>query len=108
MSAQHSIVGLWEIPAGQEYAGLRFRYKPDGTFEAEYPPMGIKSSGTWTLTGNELDMDQKQHSLGWIGVFRALVDISEDGQTMKMAVSAGPNQPRPTDFSRYRLYRRLE
>ncbi|GAB4401039.1 MAG: hypothetical protein Kow00123_09830 [Anaerolineales bacterium] len=107
MSTQ-TIVGLWEIPAGQEYAGLRFRYNPDGTFEADYPPMGIKSSGTWTLTGNELDMNQTQHTLGWVGLFRALVDISEDGQTMKVAVAAGPNLPRPTDFTKYRLYKRLE
>lgn len=108
MSAQQTIVGLWEIPEGQEYAGLRFHYKADSTFEAEYPPMGIKSSGTWTLKGNELDINQTQHSLGWVGVFRALVEIADDGQSMKVAVSSGPDQPRPTDFSKYRLYWRLQ
>jgi hypothetical protein len=45
--------------------------------------------------------------MGWVGLFRALVEIAEDGQTMKVAVAGGPGQPRPADFGKHRLYRRM-
>lgn len=107
MDLKQAILGKWEVPQGQEYAGLQFHYHADGSFQADFPSMGVTSGGTWTLQGNELDMEQTQHSMGWVGLFRALVEIAGDEQTMKVAVSAGPGQPRPADFSKHRLYKRI-
>jgi hypothetical protein len=107
MDLKQAILGKWEVPQGQEYAGLQFHYHADGSFRADFPSMGVTSGGTWTLQGNELDMEQTQHSMGWVGLFRALVEIAEDGQTMKVAVAGGPGQPRPADFGKHRLYRRM-
>lgn len=107
MDLKQSIIGKWEVPAGQEYAGLQFDYKADGSFKANFPAMGITSGGTWTLNGDELDMNQTEHSMGWVGLFRARIEISADGNTMKVAVSGGPGMPRPANFNAYRFYQRI-
>lgn len=60
----NDLVGKWQQPEGQAYAGLVFQFEPDGTFRSEYPAMGITSSGTYTVEGDLIFMDQSSHSLG--------------------------------------------
>ena len=102
------ILGKWEMIKGQPFPGLWFEFKEDGTFRAELPRLvKIKSSGTYTV-GDEgtIDMDQTKHTMGLIGAFTGLYSI--EGDTLKMALSAVPGGPRPTDLSESRIYKRAE
>ena len=98
----NKIVGKWIQKPGQPYAGLWFKFKEDGTFEARYEPMGIISSGTYQVEGNQIDVDQSDHTLGFIGEFKGLYEI--DGIELKMSLAASADQERPDDLSEARLY----
>lgn len=100
-----TIVGKWQQPAGQPYPGLWFEFKADGTFRAEYPEMGIVSSGTYTTSGNQIDMIQNQHTLGFTGQFLGLWSV--EGETLKMGVGQLPGE-RPADLSSARTYLRVK
>ena len=50
-----SIVGKWQQPAGQAFPGLWFQFNEDGTFQAEFPEMGITSGGTYRVSGAEIE-----------------------------------------------------
>lgn len=95
------LVGKWQQPEGQAYAGLTFAFKEDGTFESEYAAMGITSSGTYILKEDLIFMDQDKHSLGMTGKFEGRYAI--EGDTLKM-VFGNPGEPAPEDLNKARLY----
>ena len=99
------IVGKWQQPAGQPYPGLWFEFKSDGTFRAEFPEMGIVSSGSYSIEGDQIDMDQTLHTLGFTGKFLGLWKI--EGDTLKMGVGQLPGQ-RPADLSSARTYVKIK
>ncbi|MEE4194947.1 MAG: hypothetical protein V2J07_07100 [Anaerolineae bacterium] len=98
------IIGKWTQIEGQAYAGLWFNFKEDGTFDAEYAPLGVVSSGTYEIDGNQIDMDQKKHTFGLLGHFRGIYEI--DGDELKLALASGAGQERPTDLTGARIYKK--
>jgi hypothetical protein len=98
------IIGKWTQITGQAYEGLWFEFKSDGTFEAQYEPMGVVSSGTFSIEDDKIDMHQTEHTFGMIGDFQGLFEI--DGDQLKMAVAPGPGFDRPKDLSEARIYQR--
>jgi hypothetical protein len=99
-----SILGKWQQPEGQAYAGLWFWFKEDGTFEAEYSAMGITSGGTYLLRDDLITLDQSQHSLGLIGKFEGRFTIENDTLTMALA---NPGESAPDDVSKGRIYKKM-
>lgn len=100
-----NIIGKWIQEENQPFEGLWFKFSKDGTFEAEYEPMGIISSGTYDIDGEKINMDQTLHTLGFLGEFKGLFTI--DGDQLRMAVAAAADGDRPEDLSDARLYRRI-
>jgi hypothetical protein len=100
----NSIVGKWQQPEGQPYAGLWFWFKEDGTFTAEYSAMGITSGGTYTISEDQIVIDQSQHSLGMTGKFEGRYVIEND--LLKLALG-NPGEKAPADVSKARLYRKI-
>lgn len=98
------IIGKWQQPEGQAYAGLVFVFKEDGTFESEYGAMGITSSGTYQVSGDLIYMDQNKHSLGLVGNFEGRYLIEND--TLKMGFG-NPGEKAPEDVSKARLYLKI-
>lgn len=98
------IVGKWKQIKGQAYEGLWFEFKLDGTFEAQYEPMGIVSSGTYEIEADKIDMHQTAHTLGMLGEFEGRFAIEDD--ILKMAVAAGPGLERPEDLTDARIYQK--
>lgn len=98
------IEGKWIQVEGQPYEGLWFEFNPDGSFEAQYEPMGIVSSGIYKVEENKLTMQQSSHTLGFVGEFKGLFEIEND--QLKMAVAEGPGRDRPEDLSEARIYKR--
>ena len=96
------LIGKWVQVAGQAYEGLWFKFKDDGTFEAQYEPMGIVSSGTYEASENKITMQQTSHTLGMVGEFTGLFSI--DDNTLNMALASGPGQTPPEDLSDARVY----
>lgn len=96
------IIGKWVQMEGQAYEGLWFEFHTDGTFVAQYDPMGITSSGTFEIDGDLIDMDQTEHTFGMVGAFKGRYDIDDD--ILKMALSSTPGGERPVDLSNARLY----
>ena len=96
------LVGKWVQIEGQPYEGLWFRFNNDGTFEAQYEPMGIVSSGIYETDGDEITMQQSSHTLGMVGEFKGLYQI-EDGK-LKMTLAPGPGKDRPEDLTDARVY----
>jgi len=97
-----NIIGKWVQSEGQAYAGLWFDFKEDGTFVAEYAPLGVVSSGTYEIDGQNIDMNQKKHTFGLLGHFKGIVTI--DNNELKMALASGAGQERPVDFTGARVY----
>jgi len=95
------LIGKWKQPAGQPYAGLWFNFNEDGTFNAEFSEMGITSSGTYSLNGDLISMDQNQHSLGLVGKFEGRFAV-ENGE-LKL-VLGNPGEKAPADLSGARIY----
>lgn len=100
------ILGKWEQPAGQPFAGLWFEFRADGSFQAALESMGIFSGGTYTAADGQLDMDQTEHTLGLLGKFEGLYAI--EGDTLTMALN-NPGEARPANFGHpnTRLYKRI-
>ena len=98
------IIGKWVQVEGQAYAGLWFDFKVDGTFTAEYAPLGVVSGGTYEIDGDKIDMDQKKHTFGILGHFRGIYEI--EGNELKMALAGGAGQERPTDYEGARIYKK--
>ena len=99
-----ALIGIWIQIEGQPYAGLWFEFAVDGTFSAVYEPMSITSEGTFTVSGDEIDMDQTSHSLGMVGAFAGLFEIN--GDELKMALAGGPGQARPANLENARIYKK--
>ena len=98
------LIGKWAQVEGQPYEGLWFEFREDGTFEAQYEPMGIVSSGTYETDDDQITMQQTSHTLGMVGEFKGLFAIEES--TLKMALASGPGGERPNDLSEARIYRK--
>lgn len=99
-----AIFGKWVQTEGQAYAGLWFDFKADGTFTADYAPLGVVSSGTYEIDGQNIDMNQTKHTFGLLGHFKGIYEI-EDG-LLKLALASGAGQERPADFSGARIYKK--
>ncbi len=97
-----NLKGKWVQGLDQPYPGLYFEFFKDGTFQAEMASMGITSSGTYSLEGDQITIDQQDHTLGLTGIFEGLYEI--DGNTLKMALSAGTGHPRPESLDEARIY----
>jgi len=98
------LIGKWTQVEGQPYEGLWFEFREDGTFSAQYEPMGIVSSGTYETDGKEITMQQTSHTLGMVGEFKGLFSIRND--QLKMALASGPGGPRPEDLAEARIYQK--
>lgn len=98
------IFGKWVQVEGQPYQGLWFQFNEDGTFEAQYEPMGIVSSGTYDTDGKKINMEQTSHTLGMVGDFKGLFSI--EGDRLQMALASAPGGARPEDLSDARVYKK--
>lgn len=98
------LVGKWEQPEGQAYAGLIFDFKADGTFDSQYPAMGVTSSGTYTVEGDLIHMDQTAHTFGLLGKFDGRFAV--EGDTLKL-LFGNPGEPAPEDLGKARLYLKI-
>ena len=98
------IFGKWIQTEGQAYAGLWFDFEEDGTFTAEYAPLGVVSSGTYEINGQNIDMDQKKHTFGLLGRFKGIYQIEND--ELKLSLASGAGHDRPSDFSAARIYKK--
>lgn len=99
------LLGKWKQPEGQAYSGLTFNFKDDGTFESEYPDMGITSSGTYHVEGDLIYMDQDKHTFGLLGKFTGRFEVS--GETLRLGFG-NPGDPAPADVSQARLYHKVQ
>jgi hypothetical protein len=108
----YDVIGKWVQSQGQPFEGLWFEFKEDGTFIAEYEPLGITSSGTYTLTGtgepdgDQIIIHQTQHTLNLTGEFKGLIAIKDN--RLLMALAASPGGPSPEDLSEARVYTKEE
>jgi hypothetical protein len=100
-----SVLGKWQQPAGQPFPGLWFEFKKDDTFVASFDEMGITSGGSYMVNGDQIDIDQTQHTLGLLGRFAGLVAV--EGDTLRMALASAPGGPRPSDLSAARIYKKI-
>ena len=98
------LIGKWQQPEGQAYAGLIFDFKEDGTFESEYAEMGITSSGTYTVEGEVIHMNQTNHTFGLLGKFDGRFAV--EGDSMKL-IFGNPGEPAPEDLSKARIYQKI-
>ncbi|MDT8381005.1 MAG: hypothetical protein RQ728_01960 [Brevefilum sp.] len=96
------IIGKWIQDKGQAFEGLWFEFKSDGTFEAGYEPMGIKSGGTYQIDGNHIDIDQTTQTLGMTGFFKGLFEIKNEN--LLMALASAPGGDHPEGLSDARIY----
>jgi hypothetical protein len=100
------ILGKWIQKPGQPYEGLWFEFKNDSTFEAQYEPMGIVSSGSFVVEGNQITMQQTAHTLGFTGEFKGLYKIEHE--ELIMALASGADQDPPEDLSDARIYQKVQ
>lgn len=98
------LIGKWAQIEGQPYEGLWFEFKDDGTFEAQYEPMGIVSSGTYQTEGGDIILQQTSHTLGMVGEFKGKFAVEDD--KLKMALASGPGGQQPADLSDARIYQK--
>jgi hypothetical protein len=98
------LIGKWKQPEGQAYAGLIFDFKEDGTFESQYPEMGITSAGTYSVEGDLVQIDQTSHTFGLLGKFAGR--FAFEGETLKL-IFGNPGEPAPEDMSKARLYLKI-
>lgn len=107
-----NLIGKWVQAEGQPYQGLWFEFKDDNTFIAEYEPMRVVSSGTYSVNGTVKTNDQKitiyqtEHTLGLVGEFKGWISIEEN--KLRMVLSASPGGDRPEDLTAARIYEKEE
>ncbi len=100
------ILGKWTQAASQPYPGLFFEFKEDGSFEAVYEAMAIRSAGTWSTNDDEIDMDQTEHTFGLVGKFVGRFEV--DGDLLKMNLVAAGEKNRPENLTGAVIYQKLE
>ncbi|HHV05433.1 MAG TPA: hypothetical protein PK459_01895 [Anaerolineaceae bacterium] len=99
-----ALIGKWSQNEGQDYPGLWFDFKEDGSFKAGYEAMGIESGGTWTAEGNKIDMDQTYHTFGFIGKTIGIFEIEGDQLKLEMV---SEEVGRPETFGAPLLYTKI-
>lgn len=100
------ILGKWIQTASQPYPGLFFLFKEDGTFVAIYESLGITSAGTWSTAGDEIDIDQTEHTFGLVGKYVGRFEI--DGDLLKMNLVAVDEKERPENLTDAVIYQKTE
>ncbi|HQJ12411.1 MAG TPA: hypothetical protein PKY49_11215, partial [Anaerolineae bacterium] len=62
--------------------------------------------GTYVAAEGKIDMDQTEHTLGWLGKFEGIYAI--EGDTLTMALN-NPGEARPVEFTHQntRIYQRV-
>lgn len=103
---EKDLIGKWEQPEGQPFAGLVFIFDEDGTYSAHYAPMGIDSAGTFTAENGQIDMEQTSHTLGLLGNFAGRYTISAGILTMTLA-DAGAERPESLETRNKRTYKKI-
>ncbi|HPL81613.1 MAG TPA: hypothetical protein PLU23_03820 [Anaerolineaceae bacterium] len=98
---KETLIGKWIQNADQDYPGLWFDFKEDGSFTAGYEAMGIESGGTWTAEGNQIDIDQTYHTFGFISKTIGIFEIEGDQLKLEMVTE---DLPRPEAFASPQLY----
>ena len=88
------LIGKWIQNADQEYPGLWFDFKADGSFVAGYEALGIESGGTWSVDENKIEMDQTYHTFGLLGKVAGIFAI--EGDQLLMAVVGADQKPPET------------
>jgi hypothetical protein len=101
----NAIIGKWAQIEGQPYPGLSFTFKEDGSYESEYEPMGITSSGTYSVDGDLIDMKQTQHPFGLLGPFVGRFAI--EGNQLKLNLVAEGTHTRPADLNGAVIYEKV-
>ncbi len=101
---KEALIGKWSQNEGQDYPGLWFDFKEDGSFKAGYEAMGIESGGTWTTEGNKIDMDQTYHTFGFIGKTIGIFEIEGDQLKLEMV---SEEVGRPETFGAPLLYTKI-
>ena len=101
---KEAIIGKWRKNEGQDYPGLWFDFKEDGSFKAGYEAMGIESGGTWTAEGNKIDIDQTYHTFGFIGKTIGIFEIEGDQLKLEMV---SEEVGRPETFGAPLLYTKI-
>ena len=99
-----ALIGKWSQNEGQDYPGLWFDFKEDGSFKAGYEAMGIESGGTWTAEGNKIDIDQTYHTFGFIGKTIGIFEIEGDQLKLEMV---SEEVGRPETFGAPLLYTKI-
>jgi len=100
------ILGKWTQTTSQPYPGLFFVFKENGSFEAIYEAMGITSAGTWSTEGDQIDMDQTEHTFGLVGKYIGRFEV--DGDLLKMNLVAAGEKDRPENLTGAVIYQKLE
>jgi len=95
------IIGKWQQPTGQPYAGHWLEFNLDGTFKTVYSEMGVTSSGTYIVSEDHIYLDQTQHSLCLLGKFEGRYKI--DSASLLLSLHHTFDNA-PVDLSKARLY----
>ena len=98
---REKLIAKWIQNEGQEFPGLWFEFKEDGSFVAGYEALGIESGGTWTAEGNTIDIDQTYHTFGFISKTIGIFEIEGDQLKLEMVTE---DIPRPEVFGSPQLY----
>lgn len=93
---KEKLIGKWIQNADQEYPGLWFDFKADGTFVAGYEALGIESGGTWFAEDNRIEMDQTYHTFGLLGKVAGIFAIEGD-QLLLVVVGSEQDLPENLD-----------
>lgn len=98
---KEALLGKWIQNADQDYPGLWFDFKEDGSFTAGYEAMGIESGGTWSAEEKTIDIDQTYHTFGFISKTIGIYEIEGDQLKLEMVTE---DIPRPEVFGSPQLY----
>mgnify|MGYP000862982222 CR=1 FL=1 len=99
--AENTILGKWQQMKGQPFEGLWFEFFEDGSFKAAYPEMGVTSSGKYSYSGDLINLNQTQHTLGLVGVFEGRFKI--ESNVLRLSLSDA-GEKAPENLSKARNY----
>ncbi|HCS40054.1 MAG: hypothetical protein ACYDH2_01865 [Anaerolineaceae bacterium] len=95
------IIGKWQQPAGQPYAGQWLEFNLDGTFQTVYSELGVTSSGTYIVSDDHIYLNQTQHSFCLLGKFEGRFRIDSSSLLLSLRNTFDKT---PVDLSKARLY----